>query len=435
MSLSVYDEDILDKAREYAENGQLIDLEHLELDAASLAKPIRFQTLGTVAAKNGHDRILDFLFQKGVDLLCSVKLQGGLCSQTPLFVAVCNDKRSTVKLLLDIGADPCRPETDFANRTPIHQAILYDNKPLLELIWEQNSSFTQTLLPSGALTVVEVMRLKNSPATEGSLFDYVSGKYRPEALDTKDIAGFAAVHHAAQWNLKDHLQLLLRRGANPKLVDATGQTPLEIAISHGFYALAQYLDSNQGIPQAKAFWQSKQELADTTHNFLRIVYLRVLQVQAISVLASKFTEEKLEAFYDEKVAASIVGYVAKRFSIDVMRKLFPALDPIPVLQLALRALVLIDEAYYASQKEAQPDSCGKHNSHIKDVLQYTSPSLTTNIPFVQQATVFLNEMTPEELEEVSCFLSSDVGQCWAAAKRAVDRDVGLLLAGIALRML
>jgi hypothetical protein len=51
-------------------------------------------------------------------------------------------------------------------------------------------------------------------------------------------------------------------------------------------------------------------------------------VQAKTVLASKLTEEKLEAFYDEKVAASIVGYVAKHFSIDVMRELFPALHPI-----------------------------------------------------------------------------------------------------------
>lgn len=83
------------------------------------------------------------------------------------------------------------------------------------------------------------MPYENDTFTDGSLFDCVVGRYKKQNLDVEDTAGFAAVHHAAHRNLKDHTQLLLRRGANPKPVDATGHTPVEIAITRGFDALTR----------------------------------------------------------------------------------------------------------------------------------------------------------------------------------------------------
>jgi hypothetical protein len=122
------------------------------------------------------------------------------------------------------------------------------------------------------------------------------------------------------------------------------------------------------------FQKSKNDLADTTHKLLRIIHLRLVQVQAISVLRSQATEDELEAFYDVEVASSVVSYVAKHFSIGVVQQLFPALHPVQALQLALKALILVDEAYFASQKGAQPDLHGKHSSHIDAVLRCISPS-------------------------------------------------------------
>jgi ankyrin repeat protein len=268
MSTTEHDnQDILNDAREYAKYGKVADLERLELDPESLAKPIRLQTLGTVASTHGQDNILRFPHNKGVDLLCNVQLAEGKWIRTPLFVAVCNDMQSTVELLLSFGADPCRQKADFVKRSPIHQAILTDNKPLLEKIWARDPSFVQPRLASGALSVVAAMPSENSPPTEGSLFHYVLGKFEEQDLNIKDTEGFAAVHHAAHRNLKDHIQLLLR--ANPTLVDATGQTPIEIAIAHGFDVLTHYLNANQRNPEAmRDFRQSKQELAHTTERFL-----------------------------------------------------------------------------------------------------------------------------------------------------------------------
>ena len=195
MATTQYDEeDMIDLLRGLAKHGNRFGMEQLELDAEYLAQPMRLQTVGTIAAASGNDDILQFLFEKGVDLLCNVQVSESRWTRTPLFEAVCNNKQSTVLLLLTMGADPGRREVDV-NSNPIHQAILKGNKPLLEIMWTFNAAFIQPRLPSGALAVVEAMLLESSQPTEGSLFYYVLHKFEARQLDFKDTRGFAAVHH------------------------------------------------------------------------------------------------------------------------------------------------------------------------------------------------------------------------------------------------
>jgi ankyrin repeat protein len=52
----------------------------------------------------------------------------------------------------------------------------------------------------------------------------------PQTLETRDGLGNSVLHYAAQWRLDPHIPLLVQKGANPDAVNATGETPLFMAV-------------------------------------------------------------------------------------------------------------------------------------------------------------------------------------------------------------
>jgi ankyrin repeat protein len=63
------------------------------------------------------------------------------------------------------------------------------------------------------------------------------------AIDTANLTGFTALHHAAEVGALDAARALLAAGANPRKLNGDGYTPSQVARERGHAQVAELLDA------------------------------------------------------------------------------------------------------------------------------------------------------------------------------------------------
>ena len=69
-------------------------------------------------------------------------------------------------------------------------------------------------------------------------------KLDPRLLVVKDERGWTPLHYAARWNRVDSANLLLNYGAELKLRDFSGRTPLDLAKEYESQEMVSYLENS-----------------------------------------------------------------------------------------------------------------------------------------------------------------------------------------------
>ena len=170
-------------------------------------------------------------FPKSVDYILSDDRFKILC-QSALHLAVAKNHTKVVNRLLlqDSATNLC---TDFAGRTPLHEAVRQNHVEIAELLIKYGARIPRKCSFFQNISASDVSQNHDSY--------YLSEK---EVLEyKKDLChcGSTPFLLAARYGHIDVANLLLRHGARSEVMDCFGATPLHIAACHGHYRFIDWL--------------------------------------------------------------------------------------------------------------------------------------------------------------------------------------------------
>uniref|UniRef100_A0ABD2W1Z4 Uncharacterized protein n=1 Tax=Trichogramma kaykai TaxID=54128 RepID=A0ABD2W1Z4_9HYME len=186
-------------------------------------------------ATNGHLRE-DKLFVDIISNLFKVynKFDVNYIDQSGLshfHVAVMSGCHEVVKSFLELGQDPNYPPQNSLE-PPLHLALTYKRKEVVKLLL--NHGADPNLLNKEGLTPLQnIIKQDPNEIRDGlarMLFYCSSKRYHPVQVDTRDPngSGNTLLHLAIRPWSGNLFKLLLRKGANPNLLNAEGLTPLHV---------------------------------------------------------------------------------------------------------------------------------------------------------------------------------------------------------------
>jgi ankyrin repeat protein len=160
-----------------------------------------------IACRNAQVEVVRFLLTKQPDLSFRAYMGG-----TALHWAHYGGSRAIVEMLEQAGADPAARD-DVLRCTPRAFGICV-------------------------------------PASWG----FLPGKINQRLADDPDLANLmdghtSALHEAARAGHVEIVRILLAAGANPRLLDGEGKTPLELAAGHGHASVVEVLQTPMRPPQ------------------------------------------------------------------------------------------------------------------------------------------------------------------------------------------
>uniref|UniRef100_A0ABD2XL56 Uncharacterized protein n=1 Tax=Trichogramma kaykai TaxID=54128 RepID=A0ABD2XL56_9HYME len=146
---------------------------------------------------------------------------------THFHVACTTGRVDIVRQFLELGhVDPnlLVPET---RNTPLHYAIAYCNRPVVELLLKCGGN-PHSVNVDGSTALHVACRSTSDDAVPRMLFEFSDERHRPIQVDARDNLHNTSLHLALRYAKlgMDVVELLLRRGADPNSADATGSTPL-----------------------------------------------------------------------------------------------------------------------------------------------------------------------------------------------------------------
>ena len=158
--------------------------------------------------------ITDLLATKGANVDHQTNQNGYYA----LHFAAKNGQVETLRVLLKHGANP--NIRNNSGETPLHLAMSKHNKELVTLLLSHgadpnlanNNGFTPLCWNTGSHEITDLL------ATKGANVDHQTNQN-----------GYYALHFAAKNGQVETLRVLLKHGANPSLVNAQGQTPLQVS--------------------------------------------------------------------------------------------------------------------------------------------------------------------------------------------------------------
>ncbi|HEV8068540.1 MAG TPA: ankyrin repeat domain-containing protein [Planctomycetaceae bacterium] len=160
-----------------------------------------------------------------------------------LYIACRNGQAEVVRFLLD--KDPDLSFRAFLGATPLHWAYFGGSRAVVELLEKSAAdaeardntlgctprSFGICVAANWDLAFLVRARLADDP----SLVNIMDGRTSP-------------LHEAARENHIQIVRLLLDQGANPRIVNGDGKTPLDLAIEKGHAEVAEMLGGAGGPP-------------------------------------------------------------------------------------------------------------------------------------------------------------------------------------------
>jgi len=145
-----------------------------------------------------------------------------------LFSASASSKK--IQKYLDHGCNPnsCRKRGDINFGTPLHQRIVNEeSENALQFLNVAHSSIDPTVTDGEGKTILIIAAKVNSKM---KLFEAIISLFKHNLeLDAQDINGATALHYAALYGNLEKVKALVGAGANIKIRDIKGLTPLDWA--------------------------------------------------------------------------------------------------------------------------------------------------------------------------------------------------------------
>ncbi|MGD8586822.1 MAG: ankyrin repeat domain-containing protein [Chloroflexota bacterium] len=189
------------------------------------------------AAPDNHIEIAEFLIEHGADVDQAAPVSG----YRPVHIAAWLNHPEMVKLLLDHGSDP--DETNVAwgdDGTPLHVAMMYGSVEAMRALLDGGAAVNLQFGPGTTLLMlVQYQTLEAQPERRDELtsllLEYGAD---PNLLDD---SGNTALHHAARWDRVTTIPLLVEHGASLNVQNVAGKTPLDLATDPAVIELLQDL--------------------------------------------------------------------------------------------------------------------------------------------------------------------------------------------------
>ena len=201
---------------------------HEQLDILSLFIA-ETQELIFLIVEKPCPKTLDFLLKQGISPHTANQFQ-----QTLLHLAAQAGQGLNVTCLIEHGANP--NAQDLSKRTPLFLAVLQNHRPTVQLLLPKTDV---------TLTSIEQETLLHAAAFYGytpllqELLDTPSCK---QLIEAQDHDGKTPLHKAVWMDPKpDVVELLIAHGANPHALNPYGYTPLHWAAKHGHLKSVQIL--------------------------------------------------------------------------------------------------------------------------------------------------------------------------------------------------
>ncbi|CAB0037905.1 unnamed protein product [Trichogramma brassicae] len=261
----------------------------------------------------------------------------------PLHLALANDERNVVSLLLRHGADP--NSANEAGETPLHvicrrqydddelAKIFFGTKAKLDVRDKRGNTPLHLALVNYRMKLVELLLRQgadpNVPNEEGStplhviceshrfhhfmekLFDVCDEVRRPLRVDARDESGRTPLHLALDRGAEDKAELLLRRGrADPNSADNDGSSPLHVICTRGdadyfaelFFKINDELGQRVRIDSLDRFGRTPLQLAVAKifPGLVEILLDRGADLSKFVFPTEDHFEESLETFEDKE---------------------------------------------------------------------------------------------------------------------------------------
>lgn len=218
----------------------------LEHDANPLATDTKGMHALHYAASLSRPRMIRILAEHLADPT-SVN-QADKAGRTPLSIAMERPHRMTIRLLLELGANPNTQDRD--GMTALHHAVQAGNLEVLKLLIAAGGNINQQNKDNKR--PIELARGTNKQR----IIDYILSL--PNAQDLK---GMTHLHHAAKDGDIDAMRKLIEQGAHINAKDDTGRTPLMHALATEQKDVIDYLLSLKKIHHAGTTKEETEYLA------------------------------------------------------------------------------------------------------------------------------------------------------------------------------
>ncbi|HET6345708.1 MAG TPA: ankyrin repeat domain-containing protein, partial [Myxococcota bacterium] len=409
--------------------GNVATLQALEAAGVGFDTYTDGSTLAATAARNNQVAVLEFLRDRGVDLLAPADAQRG---PTPLWEAAKYGRLEAMELLLGQGARPDVASGGIGS-TPFVAAMKEGQAEVVKRLAKHTPALATTYGPDGSLTLLPVLQGWAEDAVRIDIIRSLITQYRID-VNAEDTAGDALVHHVARSGSVELMDALGQLGARLAQVDRAGRTPYEIALDKGHDALAARLETSVHAA-VRADIAAKEERAKSILTSERAYTLDLIFLLQEFRLPGATAEEKralLEARWLEAgVEDELLRIWVKHLSASTLRhwsKTFLDTDVHRVMQRTGRAL--IQTLGWAT---VEVDLTPPQEARLQPAREVTAgffPSYNQSGAwrFEQAARVVAKEVTTAELEQCRQYLASSAGKAMAAglASKALE-EIGPLL--------
>lgn len=208
----------------------------LEQDATLVAvRDAKGLTPLHVAASRGKSVVAELLIEYGADVEGRRdEGQGDDGEWTPLVYAAYRGHAEVAKVLIENGAGVTSDDG-----SPIHFAGQRKHKEICRLLVE--SGAIDDLIVCDDVDVLSLFRAAYS-YDSGTVKEVLAK--RPEVVDRQDKNGRTAAHEACTQGDTKTIRELLKGGADVKIKDTSGQTPLDRASAHRQHAVVKLLEKH-----------------------------------------------------------------------------------------------------------------------------------------------------------------------------------------------
>ena len=152
--------------------------------------------------------------------------------QSALHLAVAKNHTKVVNLLL-LQDDSTIHCTDFTGRTPLHEAVRQNHVAMAELLLKHGARISRKCTFFQNLSISDDLKNRRE--------HYLSEEEQSEYEKDLCHCGSTPFLFSARYGHIDVANVLLRHGANPKVMDCQGATPLHVAACHGHYRFIDWL--------------------------------------------------------------------------------------------------------------------------------------------------------------------------------------------------